>query len=502
MKRELLLFVRPPRPLWPFNGPGSAFWPPLAFASLAAAVRTALPDLDVAILDAPAVEMGWQSLQAALASAAPTYVGIGEEAVSSVEGLRLAALVKELGARVIAGGCFFSHVAPQVLATGLVDCVVHGEGEETLVELLSALRCGGADDLRRVAGISFLAGGQPVTTPPREPMPDLDRLPMPAYDLLPMEAYGRRSRNHPHLAAIEFGRGCPGACDFCVLWRQMGRHQGSRLVPYLRTKSPERVYDEILLLTRRFGRRYLGWVDPCWNAQPSAPARLAEMLLRSNLRPGQSAWIRPDFLVRDAASGALEPCVRAGLNEAYLGIERPEQAGLRALGKPGGLEEVRAAFRILRCDYPQVFRVGSFIYGLPGDTPATMRAMFLLAHKLDLDMAFYIPLTPLPGTPYWRQEVWDGSGAAFREFDFLPRVDGDAALAELTRALYRCFALVWPLARFRWALRGLWDRDGRRRSIIRRHTVRGLRFAAAGLRQGLARQNHRCALRFPVWYER
>lgn len=393
MKRELLLFVRPPRPLWPFNGPGSAFWPPLAFASLAAAVRKAIPDLDVAILDAPAVEMGWRGLQAALASAAPAYVGIGEEAVSSVEGLRLAAMAKQLGARVIAGGCFFSHIAPQVLATGLVDCVVHGEGEETLVELLPALSSGSVDNLHRVAGISFLADGQLVTTPPREPMPDLDRLPMPAYDLLPMDAYGRRSRNHPHLAAVEFGRGCPGACDFCVLWRQMGRHRATQLVPYLRTKSPERVYDEVLLLTRHFDRRYVGWVDPCWNAHPTAPARLAEMLLRSNVRLGQSAWVRPDFLVRDAASGALETCIRAGLNEVYLGVERPEEAGLRTLGKSGGLQDVRAAFEILRRDYPPVFRVGSFIYGLPGDTPATMRAMFLLAHELDLDMAFYIPLT-------------------------------------------------------------------------------------------------------------
>ena len=33
---ELFLFVRPPRPMWPFNGPSSSFWPPLAFASMAA----------------------------------------------------------------------------------------------------------------------------------------------------------------------------------------------------------------------------------------------------------------------------------------------------------------------------------------------------------------------------------------------------------------------------------------------------------------------------------
>ena len=72
---ELFLFVRPPRPLWPFNGPASAFWPPLAFASLAAALRAERADLRVAILDAPALKMGWQSLEAALRRERPAYVG-------------------------------------------------------------------------------------------------------------------------------------------------------------------------------------------------------------------------------------------------------------------------------------------------------------------------------------------------------------------------------------------------------------------------------------------
>ena len=137
---ELFLFVRPPRPLWPFNGPDSAFWPPLAFASMAAMLRERVPDLRVEILDAPALEMGWRSLETELARRRPAWVGIGEEAVSCVEGLRLARLSKSIGARVIAGGCFFGHVAPQALGTGLIDVVAHGEGEQTIVELVHALR--------------------------------------------------------------------------------------------------------------------------------------------------------------------------------------------------------------------------------------------------------------------------------------------------------------------------------------------------------------------------
>jgi len=141
---ELFLFVRPPRPLWPFNGSGTAFWPPLAFALLAAALRRAVPDLRVAILDAPALKMGWKSLTEELKRLQPAYIGIGEEAVSAQEGLRVAALAKEAGARVVAGGCFFGNVGPQSLQTGLIDVVVQGEGEETIVELVPALRSGRA----------------------------------------------------------------------------------------------------------------------------------------------------------------------------------------------------------------------------------------------------------------------------------------------------------------------------------------------------------------------
>jgi anaerobic magnesium-protoporphyrin IX monomethyl ester cyclase len=161
---ELFLFVRPPRPLWPFNGAGSAFWPPLAFASMAAALREAIPDVRVAILDAPAMEMGWTSLTAELRRLRPSFVGIGEEAVSCVEGLRLAALAKESGAQVIAGGCFFGNVASEAIGTGLVDVVVHGEGEQTIVELVEALRSGIAQDLRRVSGISYRDAGQIIRT--------------------------------------------------------------------------------------------------------------------------------------------------------------------------------------------------------------------------------------------------------------------------------------------------------------------------------------------------
>ena len=507
---ELFLFVRPPRPLWPFNSPSSAFWPPLAFASMAAMLRERLRDLRVEILDAPALEMGWRTLAAEIQRRGPAYVGIGEEAVSCVEGLRLARLAKAYGAKVIAGGCFFGHVAPQALATGLLDVIVHGEGELTVVELVQALRDGSRAALAQVKGISFIAGqparaaageGEVITTPPRPLVSDLDTLPFPAYDLLPVERYGARSINHPCLAAIELSRGCFGSCDFCVLWRQMGRFAGDRLLPQVRVKSPERLREEIGLLVRRYHRQYLSWVDPCFNADPRVPGQLAELLLRDGIRVGQSAWVRADAMVRDAHSGALANCVRSGLNEVYLGIERPDSESMASLHKTSGVADAREALRILRQQFPEVLAIGSFIYGLPGDSAQTIRAIHRFVSELELDQFFFIPLTPLPGTAGWRAELWDPTGERFREFNFLPTGHPHGRHAELERALLWSLLTNWPWARVRGYLRQGLGGDPRRRRVQWRLAVRGARVHLSRILRNALGADDEFGMVFPRWYE-
>jgi len=499
--KELFLFVRPPRPLWPFNGPASSFWPPLAFASMAAMLREHNPDWRVEILDAPALEMGWRTLGAELQKRRPAVVALGEEAVSCAECLRLARLAKNLGAQVIAGGCFFGHVAPQVLRTGLVDVVAHGEGEATIMELAAALREKSPTALAAVAGISFRRDGEIIRTRHRPLIKNLDTLPMPAWDLLPMHRYGAGSQNHPGLAAIESSRGCFDACDFCVLWRQMGDFVAEQPRPFVRFKSVARLVEEIKIQTRTFGRRHLGWVDPCYNAHPHLPAALADALLRENISVTMSAWVRADGVVRDAQSGALSRQVRGGLREVYLGVERADGDGLAAVHKTTTMPEVRAAFRLLARDFPDVFTLGTFIYGLPGDTPETVRAIFRLAHELEMNQPFFIPLTPLPGTPFWREEFWDDTGDRFRDYNFLPSATRPGARRDLEWALLTAFLTQWPAARFRSYWRSVFDANTRRRRMTRRLALRSAWFVLHGMAGNLL-AGRRSGMIFPRWYER
>jgi anaerobic magnesium-protoporphyrin IX monomethyl ester cyclase len=208
---------------------------------------------------------------------------------------------------------FFGHAVQESLASGLIDYLVHGEGERALLELLNTLADGG--DMGKVTGISYRPNGGIVTTPARPLVDDMDTLPMPAWSKVAMRGYGLGSKNHAGLVAIEHSRGCIDACDFCILWKHMGTvsQDGKAVKPCYRTKSAERSFEEVSRLIRDFDRYTFGWVDPTWNADPSWTDRFSGLLLRHGIKIQQTAWMRADGIVRDEELGILDKAVARDL---------------------------------------------------------------------------------------------------------------------------------------------------------------------------------------------
>ena len=521
-----VLLLRPPRYLWPFNSETSAFWQPLGLLCVAAAARRHLPQVDVRIWDAPGEKFGWRTLERRLAAFPIDVLGLGEETVSAHEALRAAGLAKRLhpGCVVVAGGTYFAHAIEETLADGRVDVIVRGEGEDTFVELLANVQ--DRDCWPSIRGIAFRgAGGRPVLTPPRPLIADMDTLPFPAYDLVDMAAYGRSSRNHPALVSIEHSRGCTDSCNFCILWKHMGQParasqsstDGNGTVrPRWRTKSPERSFDEVLRLYRDFGRRTFGWVDPTFNASPDWSDRWAGLMLRSGLagprgrpRTLHTAWMRADGVVRDERLGVLEKLVRAGLRQVMIGVERDRPEDLEALGKHGaGPETSREAFAIFRRKYPQVYTIGSVIFGLPRDTPQDLSRLARCEQEMQMDYCFLIPLTPNPGTAPAAEAAAAGRLANhdLASYNFhTPVCTTDAmSLADL-EALYWRLMLRPDLQRAgRWLRQTFFERDARKRRVHLAMLSRGTRIAVESLvRAALGKRNGQPALysRRPSWYD-
>lgn len=101
-----------------------------------------------------------------------------------------------------------------------VRAVVRGEGELTLVEIVSRLRGGGR--LRGVRGCSWRDGSSTVHEPSRPPVSDLSELASPyLIGLVPDQLFrtsgdsGRRRRGQFPRAFLETYRGCYMQCSYC-----------------------------------------------------------------------------------------------------------------------------------------------------------------------------------------------------------------------------------------------------------------------------------------------
>jgi radical SAM superfamily enzyme YgiQ (UPF0313 family) len=207
---------------------------------------------------------------------------------------------------IIAGGEHVSADPEYVLRSSPgVDVCVLGEGEETLLEVLEALR----EDtpLANVDGIAFRGpGGETVRTRPRARIRDIDAIPWPNWDSIPLETYLANGlgndevnrRSMPMLAS----RGCPYACTFCSNEYMYGR--------LWRARDPADLRREIETYIERYRIEHVELFDLTAIVDRRWIMAFTELLLR---RPLPVTWAMPsgtrsealdrDVLVRLEATG-------------------------------------------------------------------------------------------------------------------------------------------------------------------------------------------------------
>ncbi len=511
-----VLFLRPPRHYWPIINEDDNFLLPLAYPTLAAYVRARMDDVRVEILDCCAQRLGWKSLARVLEEKRPDVVAIGEKVVYAHEALRAFRLARQVLPDVVTvgGGHIFSTLPEWSLEEcPELDWIVRFEGEEGLRELLEVLRAGG--DPSTVAGIAYRRGSSAVSTRPRAPIADLDSLPIPAYDLAKLDLYSPFGQLWPRAVTIQRARGCIDECSFCSWWVQEGKHTevDGRLVhsKLYRSKSVERVVEEVELLYEKYGARYLFWVDATWNLDDRWLDAFCTEIIRREYKLGWWAFFRTDRVVEQDRKGVLEKMVRAGLRHVLVGVERADTGDVQELEKTGyGYERTREAFLLLERKYPQVFRQGTFLTGMRHDDERSIKSLLDYAHDCRLDFAAFHTLTPFPGTTLWdraHQEGWIEE-RDFSKYDMFYPVMPTRHLtrdevASLTTWCQRNFVQKKPLR----YLKGLVSRHPIRRRLhwwfllsIGRILARDAWQSVRGKRKfgGFASVN---ALWKPVWYE-
>ncbi len=293
---------------------------------------------------------------------------------------------------IIWGGYFASLYTDTTLKAKYVDMVVRGQGEETLLEVIAAIR--GETNFAQVAGLSWKdAFGlhvhnamRPLRSPGDFPMLPYHRLPSP-------EKYIARtflgSRTAVHQASI----GCPFRCRFCgVVPIYDGRQK---------TESPERTVAALDHLQRTYGINAVQFYDNNFFLREDHAVELCDRMQPLNLRWWSEGRI--DILLR-YSDRTLERLRAAGATMIFFGAESGSDEVLRQMNKHLRAEQtLELAARIRRFGIVPEF---SFVVGNPedpeGDTRHTIefiRRIKRLNPDAEIIVQHYIPV-PHPDGSY------------------------------------------------------------------------------------------------------
>ena len=332
----------------------------LGAAYLAATLEAA--GHSVVIID----EVAGQEVEAGLAAFGPDVAGIGCMTMTAPRAYSLADRIRAAGLPVILGGAHPTALPEEALAHA--DCVVRGEGELTLPELLASGHIEGIVEAR--------------------PPEDLDALPLPSRHLLDLDFYASSGDELAGYSLRTLGiitsRGCPYHCRFCV---------NSKREAALRFHGPDRVIQELRDLVARYGIESVAFYDELIASDPARFQEVCERMVAEKLdRLKWECQMHP----RTVQPESLRRMKRAGCIQVALGFESGSQPILDAIRKNTTVEQnLEAAQRV----HEAGLRVrGCFVVGMPGETVEDIRATEAFIQAAQVDFASIHFLTPMPGT--------------------------------------------------------------------------------------------------------
>ena len=304
---------------------------------------------------------------------------------------------------IIYGGVFPTYHWAQIMEfEAAIDFIVRGEGEETIVRLVTALESG--HSLQTVAGIVFRANAVPscrrlmqegvpvsqvVATPPAPVIRELDacRVGWELINHARYTYYGKR-----RAVVMQFSRGCPHHCHYC------GQHGFWRA---WRHRDPVKFAAEMARLHREQGVELVNLADENPTADREAWKALLEALIAEDVPLVLIGTTRAGDIVRDA--DILHLYRRAGVARFLLGMESTDEKTLQAIHKGSTKAIDREAIRLMRKH--GIISMAAWVAGFSQEKDAdywrTLRQ--LLEYDPDQIQALYA--TPHSWTPFALQEA-------------------------------------------------------------------------------------------------
>jgi radical SAM superfamily enzyme YgiQ (UPF0313 family) len=310
-------------------------------------------------------------------------VGISVHTGNALRGYEVGRMARERGAWVIYGGIHATLFPEEAFEHGDAHAVVKGDGDLAWGKVVTdclAGRPGSIYEGGRIEGSQFLAA---------------------RWDLTPRDKY--------MWASVQTIRGCPKHCSFCSVWRTDGQKP--------RQRQHQGVIDEIVAL-RRIGFRFIALADDNFYPVTLTDLRLAreqnntakveeltairaerfQLMAELAKLPKDMVFYTQITMEAGEDGEYLDAMRKANIKGALVGVEAVTPEGLKAVFKDFNCSGAALAKQLLTFKEHGVHVLGSFIFGLPTDKPATFDATVEMALKAGITFAQFVMMTPFPGT--------------------------------------------------------------------------------------------------------
>jgi len=294
---------------------------------------------------------------------------------------------------IIWGGIHPTLLPEQTVSHNLVDIVVRGEGEATMLELVQHLDAG--QPLRNVPGITYQENDYIVNNSDRDFI-DLNELQYLPYELLDMEKYKNFILTNQFF--LNTSRGCPYNCAFCYNMsfnRRKWRCQRSSLV-----------VDQIERVINRFGVKkfYFGTEDNFF-VDKLRVENICKSMIQRNIRIEWDACCRADCFA-EYSDEFLKILKEGGCRALLFGGESGSPNILKKINKGVLPEELINASK--RCKKFGIKPIFSFITGFPFETDCDIKMTYkvidqIMANNDIAEVNGIFIFVPYPGNPLFEE---------------------------------------------------------------------------------------------------
>ena len=370
---------------------------PLGMASLAAYIRE--KGFGVGVLDCPTLKIDNKKVYEIIVKKDPAIIGFSTTTYSLSRAIELAKEVREKlpNKLTVIGG---SHANVAGIETAdeydVFDIVAYGlDGEYIAHDIVKKFKekqysrkefISDYKMLEKINGIIYKKNNKIFKNQPRENISNLDDLPLPARDLFPMERYIPLPNQYKKLPLTNMVviRGCPYFCSFCD---QAGT--GAR------RRSPQKVIEEIKDCVEKYGIKEISFWDDTMSYHKKWMREFLELLIKENLDLVWSCYAAVNTVDKEI----LELMYKAGCWNIFYGYETAIEElaeNIQTNRKNKNFERMKKVAKWTKEVGIEVR--GSFLIGLPGETPELAKQTIQNAIELDPDYAQFTLVCPYPGT--------------------------------------------------------------------------------------------------------